>query len=80
MDQFQARTASEIKQHIEEGIVAPYMNVFMAKPLCVDNQLGFCLNTYNRFNYNDCLTRWNFVKDIFKLEGSQKRKKQSVCK
>lgn len=55
------------------GVVAPYMNVFMAKPLGAESQPGFCLSTYptdNRFNYKHCLTRWDFITDIFRLEGS----------
>lgn len=69
---YTAKNANDIKSSIDNGEVAPYMNIFMVQPLSQLKSSSFCLNVYptnNRFNFNHCLQRWNFLKDLFSHEG-----------
>lgn len=75
---FSAKNASSIKTSIETGEIAPYINVFMVQPLSISKSPGFCLNVYptnSRFCFKDCLNRWEFLEDLFRIEGKQLRLK-----
>lgn len=70
--QFPAKNAIDIISGLEFGVVAPYMNVFMAKAQGCIKQPGFCLSVYptdNRFDYKPCLNRWDFLTDLCATEG-----------
>lgn len=72
-DQFPAKTAEDIKSSIDSGDVAPYINLIMAQPQGATKHPAFCLSTYpsnNKFNYKHCLNRWNYLTDLFKMEGN----------
>lgn len=71
-NQFPAKDAHDIVQAISTGNVAAYVNVYMIQPLVLEKSPGFCLCIYptdNRFTYQHCLRRWEFLEGIFAYEG-----------
>lgn len=70
---FTAKDALDIKSSIEKGTIAAYVNVFMVQPQVSQKSPAFCLTIYptdNRFNYQHCLRRWEFLEGVFAHEGS----------
>lgn len=69
---FTAKNALDIKLNIEKGSIAPYINVLMVQPQVLEKSPSFCLCTYptdNKFNYQDCERRWEFLSGVFNHEG-----------
>lgn len=69
---FTAKDALDIINNINKGSIAAYVNVFVVQPQVPKRSPAFCLCVYptdNRFNYQHCLQRWEFLEGLFKYEG-----------
>lgn len=70
---FTAKDALDIKNSIENGIIAAYVNVFMVQPQTSQRSPSFCLSIYpsdSRFNHQHCLRRWEFLEGVFSHLGN----------